>query len=97
MSARYVKEFNADLGELSLNVGGNHWKRFAARQIDSIQNTLGKKKFLFVERPVERIEIRVSGETDAYVIEKGVIKDDFEWIKDVLKSFAEKNKVEYKE
>ena len=50
-----------------------------------------------MEKPVERIEIQVSGEPRPYVIEKGVIKDDFSWIKDVLKSFAEKNKVVYKE
>ncbi|HCS74045.1 MAG TPA: hypothetical protein DIW17_09235 [Clostridiales bacterium] len=98
MSKQYVKEFNADLGELSLNlVGENHWRRFASRNIVSIQNTLGKKKVLFMEKPVERIEIMISGEEKAYIIEKGVIKDDFSWIKDVLKRFSEKNKVEYKE
>lgn len=98
MSKQYVKEFNADLGELSLNlVGENHWRRFASRNIVSIQNTIGKKKVLFLEKPVERIEIMVSGEPNPFIIEKGVIKDDFPWIKTVLKRFAEKNKVEYQE
>ena len=98
MSEQYVKQFNADLGELSLNlIGESHWRRYSSNRIVSIQNTLGKKKVLFMEKPVERIEIQVSGEPRPYVIEKGVIKDDFSWIKDVLKSFAEKNKVVYKE
>ncbi len=98
LSEQYVKQFNADLGELSLNlVGENHWRRFAANKIVSIQNTLGKKKVLFIEKPVERIEIQISGEPKAFVIQKGVIKDDFSWIKDVLKSFSQKNKVEYKD
>ena len=98
LSKQYVKQFNADLGELSLNlVGENQWRRYASRNIVSIQNTLGKKRVLFVEKPVERIEITVSGEPKAYVIEKGVIKDDFSWIREVLKKFAEKNKVDYKD
>lgn len=98
MSEQYVKQFNADLGELSLNlIGENHWRRYTSSKIVSIQNTLGKKRVLFVEKPVERIEIMVSGEPRPYVIEKGVIKDDFTWIKDVLKRFAEKNKVKYTE
>lgn len=98
MSEQYVKQFNADLGELSLNlIGEHHWRRYASNKIVSIQNSLGKKKVLFIEKPVERIEIMVSGEPRPYVIEKGVIKDDFAWIKDVLKRFAEKNKVEYRE
>ena len=96
MSEQYVKQFNADQGELSLNLGGEgHWRRYSSSKIVSIQNKLGKKKVLFVEKPVERIEILVSGEPRPYVIEKGVIKDDFAWIKDVLKRFAEKNKVSY--
>jgi hypothetical protein len=96
LSEQYVKQFNADLGELSLNlIGESHWRRYASSKIVSIQNTLGKKRVLFVEKPVERIEILVSGEPRPYVIEKGVIKDDFVWIKDVLKRFAEKNKVNY--
>lgn len=98
MSEQYVKQFNADLGELSLNlIGENHWRRYNSSKIVSIQNTLGKKRVLFVEKPVERIEILVSGEPRPYIIEKGVIKDDFTWIKDVLKRFAEKNKVNYTE
>ncbi|HHY82831.1 MAG TPA: hypothetical protein GX505_09160 [Clostridiales bacterium] len=98
MSEQYVKQFNADLGELSLNlIGENHWRRYSSSKIVSIQNTLRKKKILFMEKPVERIEILVSGEPRPYIIEKGVIKDDFSWIKDVLKRFAEKNKVVYKE
>jgi len=98
LSEQYVKQFNADLGELSLNlIGENHWRRYSSSKIVSIQNTLRKKKILFMEKPVERIEILVSGEPRPYIIEKGVIKDDFSWIKDVLKRFAEKNKVVYKE
>lgn len=98
LSKKYVKEFNADSGELSLNLAGeNHWRRFPSRNIVSIQNTLGKKKVLFLEKPVERIEIMVSGEPNAFIIEKGAIKDDFPWIQTVLKRFAEKNKIEYKE
>lgn len=96
MSEQYVKQFNADLGELSMNlVGEGHWRRYQSNKIVSIQNKLGKKKVLFIERPVERIEIMVSGEPKPYVIQKGVIKDDFSWIKEVLKKFAEKNKVTY--
>jgi hypothetical protein len=96
LSEQYVKQFNADLGELSMNlVGEGHWRRYQSNKIVSIQNKLGKKKVLFIERPVERIEIMVSGEPKPYVIQKGVIKDDFSWIKEVLKKFAEKNKVTY--
>lgn len=98
LSVQYVKQFNADLGELSLNlVGENHWRRYSSAKIASIQNTLGKKKVLFIQKSVERIEILVSGEPRPYIIEKGVIKDDFLWIRDVLKKFAEKNKVSYKD
>jgi len=95
MSAQYVREFNADLGELSVLTGGNHWKRFNAKNIAKIQRTTGTKKVLFFSRPVERVEILVHGEETPYIIQKGVIKDDFQWIIDVLKRFAEKNKVPF--
>ena len=99
MSApQYVKEFNADLGELSLNIGaGKHWKRFAANNIAVIRKTQAEKKKLFIKRTVDRVEIDINGEDSPYIIEKGVIKDDFNWVVDVLKSFAEKNKVKFEE
>jgi hypothetical protein len=98
MSAQYVKEFNADLGELSLNTGGGkHWKRFSARQIEKIRKTTVQKKKFFVTKPIDRIEIIVNGEETPFIIEKGMIKDDFQWVVDVLKNFAEKNKVVYEE
>ena len=52
MSApQYVKEFNADLGELALNTGsGKHWKRFAAKNIAAIRKTQAEKKKLFITR-----------------------------------------------
>jgi hypothetical protein len=96
MSVQYVKQFNADLGELSLSVdGGKHWRRYPAGKISRIQKTMGTRKRLFLNKPVERLEIVVSGEEKPYVIEKGTIKDDFQWITEVLRSFAEKNKIEY--
>jgi hypothetical protein len=95
MAEQYVKEFNADLGELSLLTGGKHWKRFNANRISKIQHTTGTKKVLFFSRPVERIEIIIQGEETPYIIQKGSIKDDFQWIVDVLKRFAEKNKVPF--
>lgn len=97
MSVQYVKEFNADLGELSLLTGGNHWKRFNASKIAKFQRASSIKKVLFFSKPVERIEIHVQGEDAPYIIEKGVIKDDFQWIVDVLKKFSEKNKVPFNE
>jgi|GEM_PF-618024 len=99
MSApQYVKEFNADLGELSLNTGaGKHWKRFAAHNIASIRKTQAERKRLFITRTVDRVEIEINGEDAPYVIEKGVIQDDFDWVVDVLKSFAAKNKVTFEE
>lgn len=95
MSDQYVKQFNADQGELSLMSGGSHWKRYGSSKISSIQSKKDKKKVLFFEKPIERIEIHISGEEKPYIIEKGKIKDDFQWIKDVLKRFAEKNKVNF--
>ena len=63
MSAQYVKEFNADSGQLSVNAGsGKHWKNFSARQIEKIRKTTVQKKRLFFTRPVDRIEIIVNGE-----------------------------------
>ncbi len=98
MSAQYVKEFNADSGQLSVNAGsGKHWKNFSARQIEKIRKTTVQKKRLFFTRPVDRIEIIVNGEETPYIIEKGKVKDDFQWISDVLKRFAEKNKIPYEE
>ena len=99
MSApQYVREFNADLGELSLNTGkGKHWKRFAAQNIAAIRKTQAERKKLFIKRTVDRVEIDINGEPAPYIIEKGVIKDDFDWVVDVLKSFAEKNKVKFQE
>ena len=44
---------------------------------------------------MERIEIIIQGEETPYIIQKGSIKDDFQWIVDVLKRFAEKNKVPF--
>lgn len=96
MSVQYVKQFNADMGELSLNLSGEtHWRRFSSGKIDGIRIAQGKRKVLFMEKPVDRIEIIIHGEKAPYVIEKGKIKDDFEWIKEVLKKFADKNKVQY--
>jgi hypothetical protein len=93
---QYVKEFNADLGELSINTGaGKHWKRFAAKNIAAIRKTQVEKKKLFITITVDRLEIDIHGEEVPYIIEKGIIKDDFEWVTGVLKSFAEKNKVNY--
>ena len=99
MSApQFVKEFNADLGELSLNTGsGKHWKRFAANNIAAIRKTKVERKKLFITKSIDRIEIEINGEDAPFVIEKGVIKDDFEWVANVLKSFAEKNRVTYHE
>jgi hypothetical protein len=98
MSVQYVKEFNADLGELSLNLtGGKHWKRFSANKIAKIQRVSDSKKVLFFKKPVEKIEVYIQGEDAPYIIKKGVIKDDFQWIVDVLKRFAEKNKVAFEE
>lgn len=98
MSAYYVKEFNADLGELSLNIGGGkHWKRFAAKNIATIRKTTVSKKVLFLNKSIDRLEIVISGEEEPFIIQKGLIKDDFNWVVDVLKSFAEKNKVKYEE
>lgn len=95
---QFVKEFNADLGELSLNTGaGKHWRRFTANNIATIRKTTVDRKKLFVTKSVARLEIEVNGEEAPFIIEKGVIKDDFEWVADVLKSFAEKNKVNYQE
>src|SRR5690606_32307214 len=94
----YVKEFNADLGELALNTGkGKHWKRFAAQNIAAIRKTQAERKKLFIKRTVDRVKIDINGEPAPYIIEKGVIKDDFDWVVDVLKSFAEKNKVKFQE
>ena len=96
MPVQYVKQFNADQGELSLNLSGeSHWRRFGSSKISAIQSKKDKKKILFFDKPVERIEILISGEHTPYIIEKGMIKDDFQWIKDVLKRFAEKNKVKF--
>lgn len=96
MSVQYVKQFNADMGELSLNLSGeNHWRRYASSKIDRIRIAQSKRKVLFLEKPVDRIEIVIHGEQAPYVIEKGKIKDDFEWIKEVLKKFADKNKVQF--
>jgi hypothetical protein len=95
MSAQLVREFNADLGELSLLTSGKHWKRFNANKIEKIQRTTGSKKVLFFSKPVETIEIHIQGEDTPYIIQKGSIKDDFQWIVDVLKRFAEKNKVPF--
>jgi hypothetical protein len=95
---QFVKEFNADLGELSLNTGaGKHWRRFAANKIAAIRRTTVERKKLFITRSVDRLEIEINGEESPFIIEKGVIKDDFQWVADVLKSFAEKNKVVYEE
>ncbi len=96
VSSKNVKQFNADMGELSLNlVGESGWRRYAAKKISAIHSLKVKKKVLFVEKTVERIEIQIRGEEAPYVIEKGVIKDDLSWVKDVLKTFAEKNKVQF--
>jgi len=97
MGAQYVREFNADFGELSLFTGGKHWKRFQASKIVKFQRTSSIKKVLFFSKPVERIEIHIQGEEEPYIIEKGVVRDDFQWIVDVLKRFAEKNKVPFNE
>ncbi|HZJ82680.1 MAG TPA: hypothetical protein VFD57_02610 [Clostridia bacterium] len=97
-SAQQVKEFNADLGELALNVGGGkHWKKFAANKIEAIRKTTVDRKRLFFTRTIDRIEIDITGEELPFIIQKDVIKDDFDWILDVLKSFANKNKVKYLE
>lgn len=98
MSVQYVKEFNADLGELSLNLtGGKHWKRFNANKIAKIKRVTDSKKVLFITKPIEKVEVHIQGEDAPYIIEKGVIKDDFQWIVDVLKRFAEKNKVAFED
>jgi len=55
------------------------------------------QKKLFTEKPVERIEIFINGDNTLYVIQKDKLKDDFNWVNDVLKNFAEKNKVVYEE
>lgn len=95
---QFVKEFNADLGELSLNTGGGkHWKRFASNSIAAIRKTKVERKKLFITKSIDRIEIDINGEDKPFIIEKGVINDDFDWVADVLKSFAEKNKVTYHE
>ncbi|HHW71318.1 MAG TPA: hypothetical protein GX392_08330 [Clostridiales bacterium] len=94
----YVKEFNADLGELALGIeGSKHWKRFNANRIGKIKKTTAMQKKLFTEKPVERIEIFINGDNTLYVIQKDKLKDDFNWVNDVLKNFAEKNKVVYEE
>ena len=61
MSAQhFVKEFNADLGELSLNVGGGkHWKRFTANNIAAIRKTKVDRRKLFITRSVDRVEIDI--------------------------------------
>ncbi|MFY9520582.1 MAG: hypothetical protein WAP99_06530 [Caldicoprobacterales bacterium] len=97
MSVQYVKQFNADAGELSLNFGDKYWKRIPATRISSIEKSEGIKKVLFISKPVERIEIHVNGEDKPFIIQEGAVKDDYSWIKDVLKSFAEKYKVSYNE
>lgn len=92
----YVKEFNADLGELSLNLeGSKHWRRFNANRIEKIKKTTGIRKRLFTKKPVNRLEIFINGDEILYVIQEDKLKDDFEWVSDVIKKFAEKNKVEY--
>ncbi len=94
----YAKEFNADLGELSLYLeGSKHWKRFNANRIEKIKKTTVMQKKLFTKKPVDRIEIFIDGDDTLYVIQKDRLKDDFSWVNDVLKSFAEKNKVKYEE
>lgn len=92
----YVKEFNADLGELSLSLeGSKHWRRFNASRIDKIKKTQGTRKRLFFEKKVGRLEISVNADENLYVIQEDKLKDDFEWVSGVIKKFAEKNKVEY--
>ncbi|NMA95901.1 MAG: hypothetical protein GX974_07665 [Clostridiales bacterium] len=92
----YVKEFNADLGELSLSLeGSKHWRRFNANRIDKIVKTTGTRKRLFFEKTVDRLEISINADDIVYVIQEDKLKDDFEWVSDVIKKFAEKNKVEY--
>lgn len=97
MAVQYVKQFNADSGELSLNFGDRYWKNFPASKISSIEKAEGEKKVLFIKKPVERIEIHVNGEEEPFVIQEGSVKDDYLWIKDVLKSFAEKYKISFVE
>ncbi|MFU0800331.1 MAG: PH domain-containing protein [Xylanivirga thermophila] len=92
----FVKEFNADMGELSINVAGSkHWKRFAASQIAEIKKNNIEQKKLFGKKSVQRLEIVVDGDESTYIIQKDKFKDDFEWVEDVLKKFAEKNKITF--
>jgi len=96
VSVRYVKAFNADLGELSLNLeSGDLWKRFTANRVTKVQVGTTTKKFLFRTKQVERLEIYAEGETEPYVIEQGRFKDDYAWAKEVLQKFCEKNKIKY--
>lgn len=98
MAAQYVRDFNADLGELSLNLEGDkNWKRFAADRINKIQKREATRNVLFFKKPTENLEIFINGETDPYIIQKGRIKDDFEWVQSVIKKFCEKYKVKYEE
>lgn len=94
MAVHYVKEFNADLGELSLNIS-NHWKRYNASSISSIKCKVENKKLLFFNKKIEKIEIHVVGEDDPIIIQKGKIDDDFAWVKTVLQRFSEKYKVNF--
>ncbi len=96
MAVQLVREFNADMGELSLNLN-NHWKRYSASSISAIRSTIGEQKVLFFKKKVERIEIHVTSEQNPFVIQKGKFDEDFYWAKDVLKRFCEKYNVKYED
>ena len=61
MAEQYVKEFNADLGELSLLTGASIGKDSMPTKFQKY-NILPEPKVLFFSRPVERIEIIIQGE-----------------------------------
>ena len=71
MSApQYVKEFNADLGELALNTGsGKLIEEIWLKILQPLENS-GRKKKLFIKRTVDRVEIDINGETTPYIIER---------------------------
>lgn len=97
MAERFVKSFNSDVGELAFNMNGEEsgWRRFNSKKIAKVQVTKAVKSSLFGKKQIERLEVFAVGEEDPYILQKGKLKDNYDWAKDVVKDFCLKNKVEF--
>lgn len=91
-----ILDINYDRSEMLLQISnGKHVinQHISSDQIQSIQFGYGVVKSWFSKKSLPKVEIRIRGKEEPYILQCGKTKLDFEQVQTIIKRFAEKHEI----